>query len=183
MEQIKEDYTDHANKLQYAEQLLDKAKADFRNKNSRIKALEAHLDESRNEISRLTRLLQRGAWKFPRGTQARLWIMLWAVKDKTCTDLTPAKQGRVTCSWTDTWAKYGGDGVETFTSALWRTLPHNKSKRICCSQPQIIAWLGPKRPRQAHQEHWQIQPQRAKCNSKMQLQNVQAYLQDIDFHL
>ncbi len=55
MEQIKEDYADRPDKLQYAEKLLEKAKADFRDKNSRIKALEAHLDESRNEISRLTR--------------------------------------------------------------------------------------------------------------------------------
>ncbi len=57
MEQIKADYTDCSDKLQYAEQLLEKAKADFRDKNCRIKALEAHLDESRNEISRLTRQL------------------------------------------------------------------------------------------------------------------------------
>ncbi len=41
MEHIKEDYADRADKLQYAEQLLEKAKADFRDKNSRIKALEA----------------------------------------------------------------------------------------------------------------------------------------------
>ncbi len=54
LEQIKEDYSDRSDKLQYAEQLLEKAKADFRDKNSRIKALEAHLNESRNEISRLT---------------------------------------------------------------------------------------------------------------------------------
>ncbi len=54
MGQVKADYTDRSNKLQYAEQLLEKAKADFRDKNSRIKALEAHLDESRNEISHLT---------------------------------------------------------------------------------------------------------------------------------
>ncbi len=55
MEQIKEDYADRADKLQYAEQLLEKVKADFRDKNSRIKALEAHLDESRNEVGHLTR--------------------------------------------------------------------------------------------------------------------------------
>lgn len=54
MERVKADYADRSNKLQYAEQLLEKAKADFRDKNSRIKALETHLDESRNEISRLT---------------------------------------------------------------------------------------------------------------------------------
>ncbi len=57
MEQIKEDFADRADKLQYAEKLLDKAKTDFRDKNSRIKALEAHLAESRNKISRLTRQL------------------------------------------------------------------------------------------------------------------------------
>ncbi len=39
MEQIKEDYADRSDKLQYAEQLLEKAKTDFRGKNSRIKAL------------------------------------------------------------------------------------------------------------------------------------------------
>lgn len=57
MEQVKTHYADLANKLQYAEHLLEKAKADFRDKNGRIKALETHLDESRNEISRLTRQL------------------------------------------------------------------------------------------------------------------------------
>ncbi len=57
MQQIKEDFADRADKLQYAEKLLEKAKTDFRDKNGRIKALEAHLDESRNEISRLTRQL------------------------------------------------------------------------------------------------------------------------------
>ncbi len=57
MEQIKEDFADRADKLQYAEKLLDKAKTDFRDKNSRIKALEAHLAESRNVISLLTQQL------------------------------------------------------------------------------------------------------------------------------
>ncbi len=57
MQQLKEDFTDRADKLQYAEKLLEKAKTDFRDKNSRIKALEAHLAESRNEISRLTQQL------------------------------------------------------------------------------------------------------------------------------
>ncbi len=57
MQQIKEDFADRADKLQYAEKLLEKAKTDFRDKNSRIKALEAHLAESRSEISRLTRQL------------------------------------------------------------------------------------------------------------------------------
>ncbi len=57
MQQLKEDFADRADKLQYAEKLLEKAKTDFRDKNSRIKALEAHLADSRNEISRLTQQL------------------------------------------------------------------------------------------------------------------------------
>ncbi len=56
-QQLKEDLADCADKLPYAEKLLEKAKTDFRDKNSRIKALEAHLAESRNEISRLTQQL------------------------------------------------------------------------------------------------------------------------------
>ncbi len=57
MQQLKEDFADRVDKLQYAEKLLEKAKTDFRDKNGRIKALEAHLAESRNEISRLIRQL------------------------------------------------------------------------------------------------------------------------------
>ncbi len=57
LEKVQADYDERSKKLQYAEQLLEKAKADFRDKNGRIKALEAHLDESRNEVSRLTRQL------------------------------------------------------------------------------------------------------------------------------
>ncbi len=56
-QQLKEDFADRADKLQYAEKLLEKAKTDFRDKHSRVKALEAHLAKSRNEISRLTRQL------------------------------------------------------------------------------------------------------------------------------
>ncbi len=146
MEQIKEDYADRVDNLQYAEQLLEKAKADFRDKNSRIKALEAHLNESRNKISRLTRpawLLQRGAWKFPEGNSSTLMNYAMSRQGQDVHRPHPCKQGRVTGFWTDTWVKDGGDGVETFTGALWRTLPHNKAKRICCSQPQIVAELGP----------------------------------------
>ncbi len=57
IKQISEDYADRVDKLQYAEQLLERVKTDFRDKHSRIKALKAHLNESRNEISRLTRQL------------------------------------------------------------------------------------------------------------------------------
>ncbi|KAL1246758.1 hypothetical protein QQF64_034306 [Cirrhinus molitorella] len=50
-------YAELASKLQYAEQLLEKAKTDFRDKNGRIKALEMHLNEARTEIDYLTQQL------------------------------------------------------------------------------------------------------------------------------
>ncbi len=103
MEKIKEDFADRADKLQYAEKLLDKAKTDFRDKNSRIKALEAHLAESRNEISRLTRQLDY----FKEESESFQEELKHAYKlrhepSRTCTNRTPAKQDQVTCSWTDT---------------------------------------------------------------------------------
>ncbi len=55
MQQIKEDFADRADKLQYEEKLLEKAKTDFRDKNSQQK--QQNLAESRNKISRLTRQL------------------------------------------------------------------------------------------------------------------------------
>ncbi len=163
MEQAKADYADRSKKLQYTEQLLEKAKADFRDKNGRIKALEAHLDESRNEISRLTRQLDYIKEEFdsfqeelkhayelrrkPSGTQ------------RAPTSPLPSRTGSPVPGLT----REQKVEFETFTNSLRRTLPHfTSAKRICCSQPQIIARLGPKRPRQARQEHWQIHPEHAK---------------------
>ncbi|XP_043082985.1 uncharacterized protein LOC122330182 [Puntigrus tetrazona] len=57
VKQTKRDFDNAANNLQYAEQLLEKAKTDIRDKAGRIKALEAHLNESRNQISRLEQQL------------------------------------------------------------------------------------------------------------------------------
>ncbi len=94
MEQIKQDYADC---MQYAEQLLEKAKADFRGKNSRIKALEAHLDESRNEMSSTTSKRNMNVSKRNSST-----LMNYAMsRQGQCTDLTPAEQDQVTCSWKD----------------------------------------------------------------------------------
>ncbi len=164
MEQIKEDFADRADKLQYAEKLLEKAKTDFRDKNSRIKALEAHLAESRNEISRLT-------WQLDYVTEES---ESFQEELKHAYELRhePSRTGRAPTAPLPSRTKSTvpgltrehktEGGVKTFTSAVWRTLYHDRTKRICCSQPQIAAWLGPKRPWQARQKHWQIQPQRAK---------------------
>ncbi|KAL1275979.1 hypothetical protein QQF64_035602 [Cirrhinus molitorella] len=56
-EQAQSAYAELASKLQYAEQLLEKATTNFRDKTSRIKALETHLNEARTEIDHLTQQL------------------------------------------------------------------------------------------------------------------------------
>ncbi len=94
-------------------------------------------------LNTTARLRHRGVWKSPRRTQACLWTTPWAVKYRACTNGTPVKQDWVACSGTDTWTKDRGDGVKTFTSAVGRTLYHDRTKRICCSQPQVSARLGP----------------------------------------
>ncbi len=48
---------DLVNRLQYAEQLLEKAKNDISNKNAEISALKAHLESYRTEMDNLTRQL------------------------------------------------------------------------------------------------------------------------------
>ncbi|XP_073706227.1 uncharacterized protein [Garra rufa] len=58
MEQAKSARAELSGELQYVEQLLEKARLDFRDKNSRIKALETHLNEARTEISYLTQQLE-----------------------------------------------------------------------------------------------------------------------------
>ncbi len=164
LEKVKADYDDRSKKLQYAEQLLEKAKADFRDKNGRIKALEAHLNESRNEISRLTRQLDyvkeesdsfqeelKHAYELrrePSRTRRALTSPLPSRTGSPVPGLTREKKMEgVVLKHSPTHS-----GEHYITSA----------KRICCSQSQIIAQLGPKRPRQACQEHWQIHPERAK---------------------
>ncbi|XP_073673532.1 uncharacterized protein [Garra rufa] len=58
MEQAKSARAELSGELQYVEQLLEKARLDFRDKNSRIKALETHLNEARTEIGYLTQQLE-----------------------------------------------------------------------------------------------------------------------------
>lgn len=55
--QGKANYADLSDRLQFAEQLLEKAKSDSREKNCRIKTLETHLDKARNKISHHMRQL------------------------------------------------------------------------------------------------------------------------------
>ncbi|KAL1264158.1 hypothetical protein QQF64_004513 [Cirrhinus molitorella] len=56
-EQAQSAYAELTSKLQYAEQLLEKAKTNFGDKNGRIKALETHLSEARTETDYLTQQL------------------------------------------------------------------------------------------------------------------------------
>ncbi len=148
MEQIKEDYADRADKLQYAEQLLEKANADFRDKN-RIKALEAHLDESRKDISRLTRQLDYFKEEYESFQEE--------LKHAYELRYEPSRTGSAPTSPLPSRAKSPVPGLTREQKVEGVVLKHSpapseelylttKRKRICCSQPQIMARLGPKRP-------------------------------------
>ncbi len=125
------------------------------------------------------RLHQGGIWSFPRGTKACLRNAPWAVEDTMRTALTPAEQDRVTCSRTDTWAKSGGGGFETITNSLWRNLPHDKAmtKESAAASRRSSHGLDQKNLDKLTRNIDNFTP------SMPNNQNVQAYLQDIDFHL
>ncbi len=171
MEQIKEDYADRADKLQYAEQLLEKAKADFRDKNSRIKALEAHLDESRNEISCLTRQLDY-------------------FKEEHAYELRyePSRTG---CAPTSPLPSRTGSPVPGLTREQkmeGMVLKHSplpseelslttKPKESAAASRRLLHSLNLKDLDKLARNIGKFNP------SVPNSQNVQAYLQDIDFHL
>ncbi len=160
MKQIKDDYADRSDKLQYAEQLLEKAKADFRDKNSRIKALEAHLDESRNEISHLTRQLRHE----PSRTRHVL------------TSLLPSRAGSPVPGLTHEQKMEGM--VLKHSPAPFEELYHTtKPKESAAASRRSSHGLDLKDLDQLARNIGKFNP--SMPNSK----NVQAYLQDIDFHL
>ncbi len=145
MEQIKEDYADRSEKLQYAEQLLEKAKADFRDKNSRINVLEAHLNESRNEISHLTRQLNYFKEEYE-SFQEELkhpYELRYEPSrtGRAPTSPLPSRTGSPVLGLTHEQKVEGAvlKHSPAPSEELYLTLPHDK--RICCSQPQIIARL------------------------------------------
>ncbi len=94
MEQIKEDYVDRSDKATVCRAATGEGKSWLQGQQLQNKSPWNSLgwvkkrDQPPNTSARL---LQRGIFKLPRGTQARLWITPWAFKDMTCTDLTPAK--------------------------------------------------------------------------------------------
>ncbi len=163
MEQVKVDYADRSDKLQYAEQLLEKAKADFRDKNSRIKALEAHRDESRNEISHLTRQLdyiKEESDSFQEELKHAYELCREPPRTRCApTSPLPSRTGSPVPGLT---REQKVEGVVLKHSPAPSEELYLTTKRTCCSQPQIVARLGPKIPRQARQKHWQIHPQCAK---------------------
>ncbi len=142
MQQLKEDFADRADKLQYAEKLLEKAKTDFRDKNSRIKALEAHLAESRNEISRLTQLDYVTEESESFQEELKHAYELRHEPSRTGRAPTAPLPSRTKSPVPGLTREHKTEGVvKTVTSAVWRTLYHDRTRRICCSQPQIVARL------------------------------------------
>ncbi len=147
MQQIKEDFADRADKLQYAEKLLDEAKTDLRDKNSRIKALEAHLAESRSEISRLTRQLDY-VTEESESFQEELKHAYELRHEPSRTGRAPTaplpSRTKSTVPGLTRENKTEGVVLKHSPAPFGRSLYNDRTRRICCSQPQIVARLGPK---------------------------------------
>ncbi len=180
MEQVKVYYADRSNKLQYAEQLLEKAKADFRDKNGRIKALEAHLDESRNEISHLTRQLD-----YIKEESDSFQEELKHAYELHC---EPSKTRRSPTSSLPSRTGSPGPGPTREQKVEGVVLKHSPTP-----SEELYLTTNPKEPAAASRRSLhgldlkdldKLTRNIGKFTSSVpNSQNVQAYLQDIDFHL
>ncbi len=133
--------------------------------------------EKRSAANTTARLLQRGLWKFPRGTQARLWITLWAVKDRTCTDRTPAKQDRSPVP--------GLTREQKMEGVVLKHSPAPSEELYLMTEPKESAAAS---RRSSHGLNLKDLDKLTRYIGKFNpsvpnSQNVQAYLQDIEFHL
>ncbi len=180
MQQIKEDFADRADKLQYAEKLLEKAKTDFRDKNSRIKALEAHLAESRNEISRLTRQLDY-VTEESESLQEELRHAYELRREPSSTGRTPTA---LPSSRTGS-PVHGPTREPTIEGMVLKHSPAPSEERYITTEPKESAAAS---RRSVHgldlKDLDKLARNIGKFNPSLpNSQNVQAYLQDIDFHL
>ncbi len=180
MDQSKEDYADRADKLQYAEKLLEKAKVDFRDKNSRIKALETHLDESRIEISCLTRQLDFFKEEYE-SFQEEL---------KHAYELRPepSRRGRAPASPLSSRTGSPVPGLTREQKMEGMVLKHSPApseELYLTTKPKEAAAAS---RRSSHglnlKDLNKLTRNIGKFNPSVPIsQNVQAYLQDVDFHL
>ncbi len=180
MQQLKEDFTDRADKLQYAEKLLEKAKTDFRNKNSRIKALEAHLAESRNEICRLTRQLDYVTEESERfQEELKHAYELRHELSRTGRAPTAPQPSRTGSPVPETTCEQKTEGV------VLKHSPAPSEELYVTTEPKGSAAAS---RRSSHgldlKDLDKLARNIGKFNPSLpNSQNVQAYLQDIDFHL
>ncbi len=180
MQRVKEDFADRADKLQYAEKLLEKAKTDFRDKNSRIKALEAHLAESRNEISRLTRQLDY-VTEESESLQEELRHAYELRREPSSTGRAPtAPPSSRTGS-----PVHGPTREPKIEGMVLKHSPAPSEERYITTEPKESAAAS---RRSVHgldlKDLDKLARNIGKFNPSLpNSQNVQAYLQDIDFHL
>ncbi len=180
MQQIKEDFADRADKLQYAEKLLEKAKTDFRDKNGRIKALEAHLAESRSEISRLTRQLDYVTEESKRFQEE--------LKHAYELRHEPSRTGRAPTAPLPSRTKSPVPGLTREHKTEGVVLKHSPApseELYITTEPEESATAS---RRSSHGLDLKDLDKLARNIGKFNpsvpnSQNVQAYLQDIDFHL
>ncbi len=180
MQQLKEDFTDRADKLQYAEKLLEKAKTDFRDKTSRIKALEAHLAESRNEICRLTRQLDYVTEESER-FQEELRHAYELRREPSSTGRAPTAPPS---SRTGT-PVHGPTREPKIEGMVLKHSPAPSEERYITTEPKESAAAS---RRSVHgldlKDLDKLARNIGKFNPSLpNSQNVHAYLQDIDFHL
>ncbi len=180
MQQLQEDFADRADKLQYAEKLLEKAKTDFRDKNSRIKALEVHLAESRNEISRLTRQLDY-VTEESEGLQEELRHAYALRREPSSTGRAPTAPP---LSRTGS-PVHRPTREPTIEGMVLKHSPAPSEERYITTEPKESAAAS---RRSVHgldlKDLDKLARNIGKFNPSLpNSQNVQAYLQDIDFHL
>ncbi len=177
MQQIKEDFVDRADKLQYAEKILEKAKTDFRDKNSRI---EAHLAESRSEISRLTRQLDYVTEESERFQEE--------LKHAYELRHEPSRTGRAPTAPLPSRTKSPVPGLTREHKTEGVVLKHSPApseELYITTEPEESAAAS---RRSSHGLDLKDLDKLARNIGKFNpsvpnSQNVQAYLQDIDFHL
>ncbi len=178
MQRVKEDFADRADKLQNAEKLLEKTKTDFRDKNSRIKALEAHLAESRN--SRLTRQLDY-VTEESESLQEELRHAYELRREPSSTGRAPtAPPSSRTGS-----PVHGPTREPKIEGMVLKHSPAPSEERYITTEPKESAAAS---RRSVHgldlKDLDKLARNIGKFNPSLpNSQNVQAYLQDIDFHL
>ncbi len=143
---------DLVNRLQYADQLLEKANNDISNNKAEISALKDHLERYRTEMDNLTQQLDN--------TNNHIYMVRRELKHayeqkqeprsrETTLSLTTAEQSRVPCPRTSVQQKKRRATTQNLTCLRHRTISCQRKKTSHPSRPWSCTWDDHQRPRQA----------------------------------